>query len=368
MVSSKVFASAPGGSYGCELGPTPTSYKYNHCREGRSFVCASLAPLQMKKRLADANSYPSPIESPEWIYRGGVRWWGLEVYVIVYARADLGAGEESVWPDFLSSALKAFSLASCCFFWGESNTVKRCTLRVETSSRYCSCRLRCLQHFAPSVWFDLIGAYVGRRSACRIPGVRSKVDRGFYDDSGRMARPCQDISRLERANVDVAYAMSLLPDAAPARVKARLVDVQSYFINLCMERNTSSPSTTSRKTSCFRSPRRSAVLRSLRTRGEPGSSPYGSDEGPRASRSDLQAVSRRSVRRLWAWAEPWYPGLAKLFLEQLRDNLITVYIYPHTNIRPMARIPLPLKDPTLGTFRPRVGRIVCSLVSLHGSV
>ena len=296
-----------------------------------------------------------------------VRPGGLEVHVIVYARADLGAGEESVWPDFSSPALKAFSLVSCCFFWGESNTVKRCTLRVETSSRYCSRWLGCLQHFAPSVWFDLIWAYVDRRNVCRIPGVRSKVDRGFYDDSGRMARPCQDISRLERVNVDVAYATSPPPDATPARVKAHLVDVQSYFINLCMERNTSSPSTT-RKMTCFRSPRRSAVLRSLRTRGELRSLPHGSDEEPRASHSDLQAVSRRSVRRLWAWAEPWYPGLAKLFLEQLRDNLTTVYICPHANIRQVARIPLPLKDPMLEIFRPRVGRIVRSLVSLHGSV
>ena len=134
----------------------------------------------------------------------------------MYARADLGAGEESVWPDFSSSALNVFSLVSCCFFWGESNTVKRCILRVETSSRYCSPRLRCLQHFARSVWFDLIWANVDRRNVCCIPGVRSKVDREFYDDSGQMERPCQHISRLERANVVVAYAASLPPDAAPA--------------------------------------------------------------------------------------------------------------------------------------------------------
>jgi hypothetical protein len=186
-----------------------------------------------------------------------------------------------------------------------------------------------------------------------------------------MARPCQDISRLERANVDVAYATSLPPDAAPGASQGSLggCSIPLHNPTSCAWNETPLPH--------LPPPERRPVSDPLvgpqsydpsAPEENPGRRPTDQTKGLVRRARTCKPVSRRSARRLWAWAEPWYPGLAKLFLEQLRDNLITVYIYPHANIRPMARIPLPLKDPTLETFRPRVGRIVCSLVSLHGSV
>ena len=57
---------------------------------------------------------------------------GLEVHVIVHARANVEVGEGSVWLDSRGPP-QAFSLASCCAFWGLFNIFKRYVVRVGTN-------------------------------------------------------------------------------------------------------------------------------------------------------------------------------------------------------------------------------------------
>jgi hypothetical protein len=57
---------------------------------------------------------------------------GPEAYVVAHARAEIEVEEGLVWLDSHGPP-QAFSLASCCTFWGLFNTLKRYAVRVGTN-------------------------------------------------------------------------------------------------------------------------------------------------------------------------------------------------------------------------------------------
>lgn len=160
----------------------------------------------------------------------------------------------------------------------------------------------------------------------------------------------------EQADLDVAYATALPPDAALAWVEARLVEVQSHFANLGTKRNNLFPIYHLPKDVLFQILSWVALSRTSPLSGG-DTYPYGylTDQT-----KDLVHLSQAcklfrgaALERpeLWVRVNLRHPTIAKLFLERSGDKLITVSLHPHT------RRPLPLTDIQLEILRPHVGRI-----------
>jgi len=162
----------------------------------------------------------------------------------------------------------------------------------------------------------------------------------------------------EQADLDVAYATSLPPDAALAWVEARLAEVQSHFANLGTKRNN--------LFLIYHLPK-AVLFQILSWVALSSNSSDSSEETGFSFRSsidhtkDLVHLSQAcklfrgaALERpeLWVRVNIGYPGLAKLFLERSGDKLVTVCIHPH------ARRPTTLKSIPLEILQPHLGRIV----------
>ena len=163
----------------------------------------------------------------------------------------------------------------------------------------------------------------------------------------------------EQANIDVAYATSLPPDAALAWVEARLAEVQSHFANLSTKRNNLFP--------IYHFPKDvlsqilSWVALSHASSGpdtDQYSYPYHTDQT-----KDLMHISQAcklfrgaALERpeLWVRVNLRYPTPAKLFLERSSDKLVTVCLHSHARY---TSPPIPLRASTLEILRPHLGRI-----------
>jgi len=160
----------------------------------------------------------------------------------------------------------------------------------------------------------------------------------------------------EQADLDVAYATSLPSEAALAWVEARLAEVQSHFANLGTKRNNLFP--------IYHLPK-DVLFQILSWVGlSYSSSEKDSCRYPVDQTKNLVHLSQAcklfrgaALERpeLWVRVNLRYPTLAKMFLERSGDKLVTVYLYPRTDVYP--RGPIPLKVPTLEILRPHLGRI-----------
>jgi len=161
----------------------------------------------------------------------------------------------------------------------------------------------------------------------------------------------------EQADLDVAYATSLPPDAALAWVEARLAEVQSHFANLGTKRNHLFP--------IYHLPK--AVLFQILTWvARSNTSSEGEESGYSYRRSspdqtkDLVHLSQScklfraaALERpeLWVRVNLGYPTLAKLFLERSGDKFLKVCLHPN------AMSPTALKSIPLEILQPHLGRI-----------
>lgn len=167
----------------------------------------------------------------------------------------------------------------------------------------------------------------------------------------------------EQADLDMAYATSLPPEAALAWVEARIAEVQSHFANLGTKRNHLFSIYHLPKVVLFQ------ILSWVALASPPSKS--GHDHPPRYhmdQTKDLIHVSQScklfrdaALERpeLWVRVNLQCPSIAKMFLERSGDKPVTTFlnaplghVYP---IRPPG--PVPLKTSTLEILRPHLGRI-----------
>jgi len=167
----------------------------------------------------------------------------------------------------------------------------------------------------------------------------------------------------EQADLDVAYATSLPPEAALAWVEARITEVQSHFANLGTKRNNYFPIYHLPKVVLFQ------ILSWVAS-----SDPFSNSEkdpcrDPTDQTKDLLHLSQAcklfrdaALERpeLWVRVNLEYPTLAKMFLERSGDKPITIFLNPPLanaySIRSLG--PIPLKLSTLEVLRPHLGRII----------
>jgi hypothetical protein len=165
----------------------------------------------------------------------------------------------------------------------------------------------------------------------------------------------------EQANIDVAYATSLPPDAALAWVETRLAEVQSHFANLGTQRNNLFP--------IYHLPKDvlSQILSWVALSYSPSASEGDLNRYPTDQSMDFVHLTQtcklfRSAAlerpELWVRVDLRYPSLAKLFLERSGDKPVTVFLYPRANVHAGTHDPTPVKTSTLEILRPHVGRIV----------
>lgn len=160
----------------------------------------------------------------------------------------------------------------------------------------------------------------------------------------------------EQADLDVAYATSLPPDAALTWVEARLAEVQSHFANLGTKRNHLFPIYHLPKAVLFQ------ILSwvALSNTSSEGEEAGYSCRSPVDQTKDLIHLSQScklfrgaALERpeLWVRVNLGYPTLAKLFLERSGDKFLRVCLHPH------ARCPTALKAIPLEILQPHLSRI-----------
>ena len=166
----------------------------------------------------------------------------------------------------------------------------------------------------------------------------------------------------EQADLDVAYATSLPPEAALAWVEARITEVQSHFANLGTNRNNLFLIYHLPKVVLFQILSWVALSDSS-PKPEQDPCPY-----PTNQTKDLVRLSQacRLFRNaalerpeLWVRVNLGHPILAKMFLERSGDKPVTVFLNPpHVSVFPIRPPgPIPLEVSTLEILRPHLGRI-----------
>ena len=167
----------------------------------------------------------------------------------------------------------------------------------------------------------------------------------------------------EQADIDVAYATSLPPEAALTWVEARITEVQSHFANLGTKRNNLFPVYHLPKAVLFQ-------ILSWVALSDPSSKseqdPY---RDPADQTKDLLRLSQAcklfrdaALERpeLWVRVNLGYPTLAKVFLERSGDKPVTVFLnppHPANAYSIRSAGPIPLKVSTLEILRQHLDRI-----------
>ena len=164
----------------------------------------------------------------------------------------------------------------------------------------------------------------------------------------------------EQADLDVAYANSLPPEASLAWVEARLAEIQSHLANLGAGRNLLIPVYHLPKVVLVQ------ILSWVALSYPPSKSEKDPSRFPADQAEDLVRVSQTcklfrdaALERpeLWVRVNLKYPGLAKAFLERSGDRQVAVFLYP---VRPEGRAKRrlnPLETSTLEILRPHLSRI-----------
>ncbi|KAF9648643.1 hypothetical protein BDM02DRAFT_2192560 [Thelephora ganbajun] len=164
---------------------------------------------------------------------------------------------------------------------------------------------------------------------------------------------------LEQADLDVAYATSLPPEAALAWVEARLAEVQSHFADLGTKRNNLIPIYHLPKVILFQ------ILSWVALSHSSSKSEKDLHRYPTNQTRDLVHLSQAcklfrnaALERpeLWVRVNLENPALAKMFLERSGDKPVTVYSYPPRDTYPIRRS-IPLKASTVEILRPHLSRI-----------
>lgn len=164
----------------------------------------------------------------------------------------------------------------------------------------------------------------------------------------------------EQADLDVAYATSLPPEASLAWVEARLADVQSHLANLGAGRNMLIP--------IYHLPRIVLVqIFSWVALSHPSSkSERDLNRFPPDQTKDLMRISHACKlfrdaaldrQELWVRVNLKYPGLAKAFLDRSGDKPITVFLYAPRGEGRAVKRRIPLEASTLELLRPHLTRI-----------
>ena len=166
----------------------------------------------------------------------------------------------------------------------------------------------------------------------------------------------------EQADLDVAYASSLPPEAALTWVEARIAEVQSHFANLGTKRNNLFPIYHLPKVVLFQ------ILSWIALSDPSPTSEEDPRRDPTDQTKDLLHLSQAcklfrdaALERpeLWVRVSLEHPALAKMFLERSGDNPVTVFLNPpFTNGHYMwSPAPIPLKASALEILRPHLARI-----------
>ena len=164
----------------------------------------------------------------------------------------------------------------------------------------------------------------------------------------------------EQADLDVAYATSLPPEAALAWVEARIAEVQSHFANLGTKRNNLFPIYHLPKVVLFQI-LSWVALSDPSSRSQKDPHRFSTDQ-----MRDLVHLSQAcklfrdaALERpeLWVRVNLEYPSLAKAFLERSGDKSTTVYLKLPPGDPYSTKGPAPLKASTLAILRPHLDRI-----------
>ncbi|KAF9784984.1 hypothetical protein BJ322DRAFT_801156 [Thelephora terrestris] len=164
----------------------------------------------------------------------------------------------------------------------------------------------------------------------------------------------------EQADLDVAYATSLPPEASLAWVEARLAEVQSHLANLGAGRNMLIP--------IYHLPRIVLVqIFSWVALSHPSSkSEKDLHRFPMNQTKDLMHISHACKlfrdaalhrQELWVRVNLKYPDLAKAFLDRSGDKPVTVFLYPPRPEGRAVKRRIPLEASTLEILRPHLTRI-----------
>ena len=164
----------------------------------------------------------------------------------------------------------------------------------------------------------------------------------------------------EQADLDVAYATSLPPEASLTWVEARLAEIQSHLANLGAGRNLLIP--------VYHLPRVVLVqILSWVALSYPSSkSEKDVYRYPIAQTKDLLHISQAcklfrepALERpeLWTRVNLKYPGLAKMFLERSGDKPVAVFLYPPHPAGYTLKYLTPLEASTVEMLRPHLSRI-----------
>ena len=165
----------------------------------------------------------------------------------------------------------------------------------------------------------------------------------------------------EQADLDVAYATSLPPDASLEWVEARLAEIQSHLANLGGGRNLLIPIYQLPRVVLFQILSWVALsYPSPKSDKDPYRYPLDQTKHLLHASQACKLFREAALERpeLWVRINLKYPGLSKLFLERSADKLVTVYLYPprsETNSSRRSRIPL--EASTLEILRPHLSRI-----------
>jgi hypothetical protein len=193
---------------------------------------------------------------------------------------------------------------------------------------------------------------------------RKLTDATFYTQTIMTPAEWQNTGTFgpEQADLDLAYATSLPPEAALTWVEARIAEVQSHFANLGTKRNNLFPIYHLPKVVLFQ-------ILSWVALSDPSSTPEQDPCRDHTDRTkDLLHLSQTCKlfrdaalerQELWVRINLEYPTLAKIFLERSGDKPVTVFLNP-----PLANTysirspgPIPLRVSTLEILRPHLSRI-----------
>ena len=164
----------------------------------------------------------------------------------------------------------------------------------------------------------------------------------------------------EQADLDVAYATSLPPEASLAWVEARLAEIQSHLANLGAGRNVLIP--------VYRLPRvvLAQVFSWVALSFPSPKSEKDLHRFPMDQTRDLLHVSQACKLfrdaaldrpELWVRINLKYPNLAKEFLERSVDKPVSVFLYPPRSESYATKHQIPLEVSTLEILRPHLDRI-----------